>query len=506
MFGPDFFPTPPEVIDAMLEGYSPSGKVIFEPSAGKGNIVDYLKANGAAEVIACETNNDLRTILAAKCRIVMNDFFTITSDKVSHIHAIIMNPPFSNADKHILHAWEIAPAGCVIISLCNTETVNNPYQRSRAKLSTLIEEAGHVKNLGNCFSEAERNTEVSVSVVYLTKPGAAYESEFDGFFMGDDDPELHANAIMPYNFIRDLVQRYIAAMKLYDKQLDLGAQMSDLTSTFYKSDLAFSCSRNGMPVLRNNYQKDLQKNAWKYIFEKMNMQKLATRQLREDINKFVEQQTAIPFTMKNIYRMIDIVIGTTGQRMDKALLEVFDELTKHSDENRFMVEGWKTNSHYLVGKKFIIPYICYQDQRWYKGESNIHMGSGYEKLEDLLKALCYISGDTYEKFETLYHTAVSGNQRPVYGEWFNWAYWRVKAYKKGTMHFEFNDDELWGKFNQHIARIKGYPLYEYKAKATKPEPDNVCATAVAVYITPNIVAKEVLKQEAKQETYQTTLF
>ena len=30
-----------------------------------------------------------------------------------------MNPPFSNADKHILHTYEIAPRGCKIIALCN---------------------------------------------------------------------------------------------------------------------------------------------------------------------------------------------------------------------------------------------------------------------------------------------------------------------------------------------------------------------------------------------------
>ena len=34
----------------------------------------------------------------------------------------------------------------------------------------------------------------------------------------------------------------------------------------------------------------------------------------------------------------------------------------------------------------------------------------------------------------------------------------------GTGHFEFKDEKLWHQFNQHVARIKGYPLYEGKSK------------------------------------------
>ena len=55
--------------------------------------------------------------------------------------------------------------------------------------------------------------------------------------------------------------------------------------------------------------------------------------------------------MKNIYRMLEIVIGTQSQRMDKAMIEVFDKVTERYSENRYNLEGWKTNSHYLVNKK-----------------------------------------------------------------------------------------------------------------------------------------------------------
>ena len=92
---PDFYPTPDEVIVKMMMGENFVGKTILEPSAGKGNIVDWLKTNGAREVIACENDPYNLKLLRGKCQIIANDFLTVTSDMVSHIDMIVMNPPFS---------------------------------------------------------------------------------------------------------------------------------------------------------------------------------------------------------------------------------------------------------------------------------------------------------------------------------------------------------------------------------------------------------------------------
>ena len=116
---PDFYPTPKEVIAQMLLGENIVGKTVLEPSAGKGNIVDYLKENGAARVIACEKDPNIRKLLDGKCEIIADDFLTVTSEQVSHVDYIVMNPPFSEGARHILHAFEIAPAGCTIVALCN---------------------------------------------------------------------------------------------------------------------------------------------------------------------------------------------------------------------------------------------------------------------------------------------------------------------------------------------------------------------------------------------------
>lgn len=495
MFNPDFYPTPNDVIFQMLEGVNINDKVILEPSAGKGNIIDYLNDNGAKEVLFCELNEDLAHISSQKARFLKADFLELESSDISHVDLIVMNPPFSGDEKHILHAFNIAPAGCKIISLCNAQTIANPYSQSRKELKNNINLYGNYTSLGNCFENSERATGVEIGLVTLQKAGAKYSTEFEGFFM-EDEEEPEGTGIMTYDFIRDLVNRYVESIKIFDRQLEEAQRMNQLTKGYFSVKIGMNVTDNEKPIQRADFKKEMQKSGWKFIFEKMNMQKHTTAGLRDDINVFVETQTNVPFTMKNIYQMLRLVVATTDQRMDKAILEVFDKVTTHYHENRFNVEGWKTNSHYLLNQKFIIPSMV---ETGWSGQVSKSSYSNFEKIEDLLKALCYITGDNYDQMISLENfirypykvkkndqygnyksffddyvkagyyrqaredegkTAKTEESKVEFGQWIKWGYFNIKCFKKGTIHFEFLDRELWGKFNQRVAKIKGFPLYE----------------------------------------------
>lgn len=555
MFNADFFPIPEAAFYKMLEGYDITGKTILEPSAGKGDLVKLLLLNGAKEVICCENEPDLRTILEKQFKVIGADFLTVTKEEVSHIDFIFMNPPFSAGSQHILHAWNIAPAGCQIVALANLNTIKNKYSRDREELGSIIEANGYWQDIGQPFNQGQRETGVKVALIKILKPADNYEQEFEGFFMDEDPAEAQANGLMPYNVIRDIVQRYTEAIKIYDTQLEtaikLNRVMGDVFSAYDSEQrdnkISVTITENNAPINRADFKKRLQKSGWKYIFDKLNMKKHTTQGLKQDINKFVEQQTKIPFTMKNIYRMLEIVISTTSQRMDKAILEVFDKITQHYDENRYNVEGWKTNSHYLINKKFIAPY-CVKVGYNGKISAGSHSGSTFGYLEDFLKALCFLTGDNYDSFLNLCHTLeykyklkigkkyVGGYQgvahkiewsekhkqennpgsewvleEAEWGQWIDWAYFRVKAYKKGTLHIEFKDLDLWGKFNQKVAKLKGYPLYEYKATKATAKADE----ETAKHYRPNVskeqepktphVSSELIKQ-GHQNLVQQLLF
>lgn len=485
MFNKDFYPTPNEVISIMLDSYELKGNTLLEPSSGKGDIIDYAISRGA-KVLCCELNPDLATISSSKAQLIANDFLSVTSDKISHINIIAMNPPFSADEQHILHAWNIAPNGCEIVALCNWETINNPYSKTRKELLSIINGYGYSENIGNVFSDAEHSTGIDIGLIRLTKPGSN-SSEFDDFFTDeDDDAERQENSLMPYNAIREVVQRYVNAVKLYDEVLENAVKMNALTEGIGVRDLVFTCSQKDVPTTRDQFAKELQKKSWSWIINKMNLEKYSTRGLSEDINKFVEQQKSMKFTMKNIYKMLDVIVQTTSQRMDKALLEVFDNLTQHYHENRYNVEGWKTNSHYLVNQKFIKPSLVSVS---YGGRIDYSFGRRSEELEDMVKALCFLTGQNYDDHISFYQRLNSNVyekdgkfkivnsswederfqqnnpdwkklERPTWGEWFDWVFFEVKVFKKGTGHFKFKDENVWALFNQQIARIKGFPLPE----------------------------------------------
>lgn len=482
MFNSDFYPTPPGVAATMLDPLDLRGKVVLEPSAGKGDLVRECLARGAAEVLWCEAESELQQILVsirdARPTQSSTDFQQMQAAEVSHIDLIVMNPPFSADERHILHAWGIAPPGCEIVALCNWNTVSNwrgnplttrPGTRVQQQLGHLIEAYGSKENMGEAFSTAERPTRVCIGLVRLTKPGQRVSgaNEFDGFFLGADDIEAQGEGIIPYRRSRDIVNRYVQACRIYDEQMEAGVRLRGVLDGFFGQELGLQVTVEGAPVERNRFRKDLQKAAWAHIFAEFLPAQMATSQLAKDINQFVEQQSRIPFTERNIYRMLQIVAGTQDQRVDRAVGEAIDNLTRHTKENRYGVEGWVTNSGYMLNRRFIRAYmaeLCWSG----RGVNLKTYGSQSDEIRDLIKAICYLTGRNYDEVAQPKKPSGDGIFWP--GEWYEWGFFRFRAYKKGTVHFEFLDEEVWAAVNARYARIKGQVLPEKMGKKKRGRP------------------------------------
>ena len=489
IFNQDFYPTPENVIADMLKMSDIQGKIILEPSAGVGNIVDYLQKAGAKEVIACEINDKFRAVLSGKCEIVGDDFLSLAKERISHIDMIVMNPPFSMAKDHILHAWEIAPDGCEIISLCNSGTLGCGMSYSKnQKICELVEEFGSSERLGEAFTSAERKTNVDVSCIRLYKPKKD-EFEFDDYFTDEaDEPEYAGNGLISYNFVRDCVNRYVAAVQRFDSVMEAANEINGLLDGIGSRTIRFGAmsgnygSEKWTNITRNQFKKQAQKDAWHWLFNKFNMDKYVTQQVRDNINKFVELQQNVKFTMRNIYKMVELIYLNRENFFKQALCEAFDKICSFSSENSTAGEKWKTNSNYMVNRRFIIPNMC-NYYNWRPGEVNISYSG---MMDDVLKALCNLTGLNYDDFPKLY--SIDDSMR--WGEWYDWGYFdkkqsydnsgkpvelvgdwhpgifRIRCYKKGTMHVEFVDEDVWYKFNQEVAKIRGWNLPQ-KSNASK---------------------------------------
>lgn len=479
MFDKNFYPTPVSVIEQMVAGFDLNGKIILEPSAGSGNIVDFC-INEGANVIACEKHDDLRKIVESKCNVIGSDFLKISSEQISHIHMIIMNPPFSNDERHILHAWSIAPEGCEIISLFNYESFNNSYSSDRREFKALIENYGEANNLGDVFSSAERKTGVNIGLVKLFKPVVSKEFNWDGFFFTPDEDSPNTSGIIQYNEIRAIVNSYVAAVNCFDEVEAVSDKMSSLLrgigSGVGSVGFKTGYSQDDTIYTKSDFAKMLQIKCWKNIFDRMNIGKYVTKGVMEDINKFVKSRSNYPFTMRNVYRMLEIIVGTSGETMKRAIVEAVDRFTKYTHENRFGVEGWKTNEGYLLNMKFISGWICESN---YSGSLRIKDWNGnFEYLNDLTKALCFLTGTNYDSIPKIalssadkdesgkfipegYSGRVQNEGCFVANKWYQWGFFEFKVYKKGTGHFKFIDEDVWGLLNQTYAKAKGQVLPEF---------------------------------------------
>lgn len=472
IFNKDFYPTPLEVIQLM--GFDCTDKVVLEPSAGSGNIVDYLNENGAQRVLACEQSKDLAEITKSKCDSFLGyDFLDVKREDVSFIDLIVANPPFSNGVKHVLKMWEIAPDGCHIYTLINHDnltTQNAP--RGTAELKNIITQYGGSISLGSCFDNSERKTGVNVGLITLFKP-ATEESGFEGFFMDDEHHVNTQEGLIKPDKVRDLVERYVDALKEYKEFEAVQKRMNHILKPVGVEPLACTVYETGRDraLHYDGFVAALQRKMWAHVFKLMNLNKYLTSGVKEMIAKFSEQQQKVPFTMKNIYQMVEIIQGTSGELLNKALVEAVDHFTKYTHENRYQVSSWKTNKGHLLGKKFIAEGLQYS----YTG--GISYGSRLENMfGDLLKVLCNITATNYDNVLDPINWITSDMET---GKWYNVTtietrksnnrtdivrlepiFFTFKFYKKGSIHVKFLDDNVWEMLNRKYAEIKGATLPE----------------------------------------------
>jgi hypothetical protein len=162
--------------------------------------------------------------------------------------------------------------------------------------------------------------------------------------------------------------------------------------------------------------------------------------------------------------MIDLIIGTHAERMDSVLVEAFDKICSFSSENSTAGEKWKTNSNYKVNQKFIVPYMCRNDTRWPSQYVDMSYSRDHE-LDDIVKALCYLTGKDYNITTSINSFVRSFNME--WGQWYEWGFFEIRGYKKGTMHFKFQSIKLWEDFNRKVGEIKGWQLPRKTDNKTK---------------------------------------
>lgn len=191
--GIDFFPTPPAVIDRMMEALNPwACHTVLEPSAGKGDIAAVLRGKYGSTVHCCEISGTLRELLKAKgfeSSLVGSDFLEYRPEK--QYERIAMNPPWGNgaALSHVQHAYQLlAPGGRLVAVIGNGFTFREDRRHLEFREWTEGVDA-EIEELGSAFDTDESFRRTSAKAVMLTIVKPCVQGEDDSPRQ-DHEPEL----------------------------------------------------------------------------------------------------------------------------------------------------------------------------------------------------------------------------------------------------------------------------------------------------------------------------
>jgi hypothetical protein len=493
----EFYPTPKTLIDKMLSGIDfKLISTVLEPSAGKGNICEevnrklrysqnrYADEDERMDIDCIEIDADLRGILKhKKYRVVHDDFLTYRSKKKYEL--IVMNPPFSEGDKHLMKAIELQELhGGVIACILNAETLKNPHSNMRKTLVRRLNEleAG-IEYLSGEFESAERRTSVEVALVKIFIPGkessliidhlekakareqqdfaepaAVTRGDFIEAIVSQYEFEINAgiNLINEYNRICPYIARKIETKdELYaDRNPILELKIND--SNKYSND------KN----IINGYIKKVRGKYWRALFESKEFVRSLTSNLQNELYARVNDLADYEFSYHNIMEMRIELNRKTIRSVEDTIIKLFDDLShRHSysgeyGKNIHYYDGWKSNKAHKINRKVIIPMSALDI---WSNKFTFHY-TAKRKLEDIEKCLAFLDGgETPDKPLDAILDAAERNQ---VSQNIELKYFNVTFYKKGTCHLTFTNERLLEKFNIFGSQRKGWlpPCYGKKRK------------------------------------------
>lgn len=527
----EFYPTPPELTAKMInhEFIKEKFETILEPSAGKGDLIDffllakdYLNEGGYCRAIydkdfsmpyetvidgvinrfvlpdfkkgkrsekynekvdCIEADSNLCAVLRSKEYRVYNDDFLVWDDD-KHYDLIIMNPPFSNGDEHLLKAISIAEkTGSKIICLLNAETIKNPYSNKRKLLvNTLEKHNAEIEYVQDAFKNAERKTGVEVAIIRVEIP-APFKGK-SRIWEELEQNDIDIDEPISTSEIVSADDPLIMAVKLYKRELEAGKKLIEeylalkpyLTSTFENEDtpsymrgclLTLSSGKNG--VNWNEYLYSLRYKYWYQLLHNPAFMKNLTSNLREEYYSMISEFAHKDFSLKNIYDVKMDIISRTAKGIEDKIVSMFESLSyQYSMDaagNVHYFNGWKSNSAFKINKKVVIPYVA----AWEWGKLEYYHYSDrsvFKKLDDLEKCLAFLQiGDSEYIYDIDLRHQLKVYQEQQITRKMQFRYFEVDVFKKGTMHIKFRDLELLKRFNIFGCQHKGWLPPSYGRKS-----------------------------------------
>ena len=479
----EFYPTPERLLDKITITVDWSRiKTVLEPSAGKGDMAEYVKKrvrnrcyDDRLDIDCIELDPDLQKTLKGKeLRVVHDDFLTFSTFK--HYDLIIMNPPFSQGAKHLLKALSLQKDNYGLICILNAETLRNPCTNERKDHVKKLEDLNaDIQYMEGEFKTAERPTGVEIAVIKVLVPAEERESFiFENLQKKayQETPYQGADELAPNDFIE-------AAVRQYNIEVEAGIKLileykamcphilHDLKDDSYNSPILEMKIRD-RELSTNAFVREVRAKYWNALFRNPKFTGQMTSNLAQKYFERVNELKDYDFSTYNI-RTIQIEMSKSLIKgIEDCIVDLFDELSHqyaYSDElqnNIHYYNGWKTNKSWYINKKVIIPYMNAFSTWSGRFEPDYKVAG---KLADIEKALNYLDGgltDGRDLHMWLRHAQETGQTRKI-----QLKYFYATFYKKGTCHIEFINEDLLKKLNIFGSQQKGWLPQGYGKRSYK---------------------------------------
>ncbi len=491
----EFYPTPMPLIRKMIDhiDFRTIGTAL-EPSAGKGDIAEvihqrmkdaqghrrygYNQEEKQYDIDTIEIEENLRHILRGKgLRVVHDDFLTYETHKQYDL--IVMNPPFSAGDKHLMKAIGMINAGGQIVCILNAETLRNRHSNLRKILQNHLKLTGaEVIFLEDTFTEAERKTDVEIALVKITVPEREEESlildQLDQAQAGTTSTMEEGHHVIDKDPMQAIITRYkyeaAAGTKLINEYFAmLPYMLKSMKDEFNSPILSLQVNEYGnhkegnKKETINRYMTNLRYKYWEALFKTDTFVNLLTSNMRDEFNSKINQLAHLEFSMFNIMEVKNQITQQMTKSVEETILSLFDELSckhhyDHYSQNIHLYNGWRTNKAYKINKKVIIPLSA--RDIW---GSTMQPTKATAKLMDIEKVFNYLDAGRTDHHDL--RTALEEAEKKSKSKKIELKYFTVTFYKKGTTHIEFKDLELLKKFNLFGSQRKGWLPPNY-GKAT----------------------------------------
>lgn len=504
----EFYPTPPSLVEKMITGIDwRKIKTVLEPSAGKGDILREVAKEttqhigrylSGLDVDCIEIDPNLRAVLkynfskerqnqydrwedeeyleffADGIHIVHDDFFTYTPFKQYDL--IIMNPPFSNGDKHLLKALDIQKKGGNIVCLLNAETIRNPYTETRKELIRQLNKYNaQIEYIENAFTTAERKTAVEVALIKVAIERVQEESDIYNRLREAEEMEdidVTCTELEVSDYIKAIISRFNVEVKSGIELIRQYRAMIPYMLRSFDSDekspilrLAAITDRGYDSVSVNAYVKEVRLKYWRALLSNPKFTGKLTSKLQEEYRERVAKLANYDFTEYNIRTLSAEMNAHIKQGIEDEIITMFDRLTaEHSWypetlKNKHYYDGWATNKAHKIEKKVIIP--CYGVYDSWDGKPRVYNARGV--LEDIERILNFLDGgmtrdvDLWHTLDACFNQGITKN--------IELKFFKATFYKKGTVHLTFTCPELIERFNIYAAQQKAWlpPCYGKKA-------------------------------------------